>query len=104
MVVVQIPANGYICHIRRSAPSMVLDRPLKCYLTLLGKLVGMVIGILLTGMGIDGSQAILRMKGQGNHTICQDRNTSIVWRMAGTAVELGLRIKRDQYTEFLLIL
>jgi hypothetical protein len=34
--------------------SMVLGRPLKCYLTLLGKLVGMVIGILLTGMGIDG--------------------------------------------------
>jgi hypothetical protein len=40
MIVVQIPANGYISHIRRSAPSMVLDRPLKCYLTLLGKLVG----------------------------------------------------------------
>jgi chemotaxis response regulator CheB len=53
---------------------------------------------------IDGSQAILRMKEQGNHTICQDRNTSIVWIMAGTAVELGLRIKRDQYTEFLFIL
>jgi hypothetical protein len=34
---------------------MVLDRPVKCCLTLLGRLVGIAIGILLTGMGMAGT-------------------------------------------------
>ena len=47
------------------------------------------IGVLLTGMGADGSHALLRMKELGCHTIIQDQKTSVVWGMPGVAFELG---------------
>ncbi|MDX1695227.1 MAG: chemotaxis protein CheB, partial [Ketobacteraceae bacterium] len=47
------------------------------------------IGVLLTGMGADGSQALLRMKEIGCHTIIQDEATSVVWGMPGVAYKLG---------------
>jgi two-component system chemotaxis response regulator CheB len=89
MVVLQTPANRYICHIRSSAPVNGFRLSVEVLFDSVRKDSGMVIGIFLTGMGIDGSQAILRMKEQGSHTICQICNTSIVWGMTGTAVELG---------------
>ncbi len=46
-------------------------------------------GILLTGMGADGSEALLRMKEANCLTIAQDEATSVVWGMPGTAVGLG---------------
>lgn len=47
------------------------------------------IAVLLTGMGADGAQALLRMKGIGCHTIIQDEATSVVWGMPGAAYQLG---------------
>ncbi len=47
------------------------------------------IGILLTGMGSDGSTGLLSMKKAGAHTIAQDEKTSIVWGMPGEAVKVG---------------
>lgn len=47
------------------------------------------IGVLLTGMGADGSHALLRMKELGCHTIIQDQKTSVVWGMPGVAYEIG---------------
>ena len=47
------------------------------------------IGVLLTGMGADGSQALLRMKEIGCHTIIQDQATSVVWGMPGVAHSIG---------------
>ena len=90
MAVVQNPVNDYICHIRRSAPVNGFRPSVEVLFDSVRKASGeKAIGILLTGMGVDGSQALLRMKEQGSHTICLDRNTSIVWGMAGTAVKLG---------------
>lgn len=47
------------------------------------------VGVLLTGMGADGAEALLRMKQHGCHTIAQDEETSVVWGMPGVAVKLG---------------
>lgn len=47
------------------------------------------LGILLTGMGADGSHALLRMKEIGCHTIIQDEATSVVWGMPGVAYSVG---------------
>jgi two-component system chemotaxis response regulator CheB len=47
------------------------------------------IGIMLTGMGNDGAQAMLRMKQAGSYNIIQDKNSSVVWGMPGAAHELG---------------
>lgn len=47
------------------------------------------VAVLLTGMGADGAQALLRMKELGCHTIIQDEATSVVWGMPGAAYHLG---------------
>ncbi len=47
------------------------------------------IGVLLTGMGSDGAQALLRMKQIGAMTVAQDQDSSVVWGMPGAAVKLG---------------
>ncbi|MBW3695249.1 chemotaxis response regulator protein-glutamate methylesterase [Vibrio sp. T187] len=45
--------------------------------------------IILTGMGNDGAQGMLKMKEQGAITIAQDEKTSVVWGMPRVAVEIG---------------
>lgn len=46
------------------------------------------IGILLTGMGNDGSQALLELKNVGAKTIIQDKESSVVFGMPGEAYKL----------------
>lgn len=46
-------------------------------------------GIILTGMGSDGAEGLLKMKQNGAFTIAQDEKSSIIWGMPGTAVKLG---------------
>jgi len=47
------------------------------------------IGVMLTGMGSDGSRAMLEMKEAGAINIVQDQASSIVWGMPGEAYKLG---------------
>ncbi|HEY7773674.1 MAG TPA: chemotaxis response regulator protein-glutamate methylesterase [Marinagarivorans sp.] len=47
------------------------------------------IGVMLTGMGADGAQALLRLKARGAVTVVQDESTSVVWGMPGAAFKLG---------------
>lgn len=48
------------------------------------------IGILLTGMGADGSQSLKLMKDAGAHTIAQDENTCVVFGMPKVAILMGI--------------
>jgi two-component system chemotaxis response regulator CheB len=47
------------------------------------------VGALLTGMGSDGAQGLLRMKRAGARTIAQDEETCVVYGMPREAVKLG---------------
>lgn len=47
------------------------------------------IALLLTGMGKDGAQGLLKIKNAGGYTIAQDEKSSIVWGMPREAIELG---------------
>ena len=47
------------------------------------------IGVILTGMGKDGSRGLKEMLDSGSRTIAQDEATSVVWGMPGEAVTLG---------------
>jgi two-component system chemotaxis response regulator CheB len=49
-----------------------------------------VIGVIMTGMGDDGVEGIIDLKGKGALTIAQDEETSLVWGMPGTAVRSGV--------------
>lgn len=47
------------------------------------------IGIILTGMGQDGAQGLLKIQQSGGQTIAQDKATSVVWGMPRVAVEMN---------------
>lgn len=46
------------------------------------------VGILLTGMGSDGAEGLLKMRESGSVTIAQDKSTSVVFGMPRIAIEL----------------
>lgn len=48
-----------------------------------------VLGILLTGMGKDGAEGLLKIKNTGAQTITQNEETCIVYGMPAAAVDLG---------------
>lgn len=45
------------------------------------------IGVILTGMGIDGAAGLLEMRNKGAHTIAQDEASCVVYGMPGAAVK-----------------
>ncbi len=46
-------------------------------------------GIILTGMGADGANGLLKMKQNGSQTICQDKESCIVYGMPQVAYNIG---------------
>lgn len=46
-------------------------------------------GIILTGMGADGAEGLLRMRQKGAYTIGQDKESCVVYGMPGVAYEKG---------------
>ncbi len=50
---------------------------------------GNIVCIILTGMGCDGSNSLIRVKRAGAHVIAQDKETSVVWGMPKSAIETG---------------
>ena len=51
------------------------------------------LGILLTGIGRDGAQGLLRLREAGWHTIAQDEETSIVYGMPKAAAEIHAAVE-----------
>ena len=47
------------------------------------------VGIILTGMGGDGAQGLLKMRKAGARTIGQDESTCVVYGMPKVAYDLG---------------
>ncbi|WP_370262176.1 chemotaxis response regulator protein-glutamate methylesterase [Limnobacter sp.] len=48
-----------------------------------------IVGIMLTGMGKDGAQAMADLKKAGSYNICQDEASSVVFGMPREAIALG---------------
>ena len=48
-----------------------------------------VVGVLLTGMGCDGAQGLLKLRQSGAWTIAQDEASSVVYGMPRAAADLG---------------
>lgn len=47
------------------------------------------VGVVLTGMGVDGAAGASAMRGHGAPIVVQDRVTSVVWGMPGAVVAAG---------------
>jgi two-component system chemotaxis response regulator CheB len=48
------------------------------------------VGVVLTGMGTDGTNGLAAVVRAGGETIVQDEQTSVVWGMPGAAVKAGV--------------
>lgn len=48
-----------------------------------------IVGVLLTGMGDDGADAMCELKRRGGRTIAQDEASSIIWGMPGELFKRG---------------
>jgi two-component system chemotaxis response regulator CheB len=87
--------------IRRSGPGFVVDleggplisrhRPSvdALFRSVAGEAGSHALGVILTGMGVDGAAGLLEMKRAGAMTMAQDEATSVVYGMPGEAVAQG---------------
>jgi len=50
------------------------------------------LGILLTGMGIDGASGLGKMRASGAQTVAQDEESSVVWGMPRVAIQQGAAV------------
>jgi two-component system chemotaxis response regulator CheB len=91
------PADRHLA-VARNRRALLLDRPPvaghRPSATVLLESVAEVygpraIGVVLTGMGRDGADGLLRLSRMGGHTIVQDAETSVVHGMPGAAHALG---------------
>jgi two-component system chemotaxis response regulator CheB len=63
------------------------DRLVRTAMAALG--AGQLIGVLMTGMGNDGAQAMRDLRNAGGRTIAEAESTAIVWGMPGELVRMG---------------
>ena len=89
-LIVKLIGAEYILKIIK-APRLFNQRPAVDYLfNSVAENVGQnSIGILLTGMGRDGADGLLKIKENGGHTIAQDEKTCIVFGMPKSAIDIG---------------
>lgn len=48
-----------------------------------------LVGVLMTGMGDDGAEALANLRAQGGATIAEAEETAVVWGMPGALVRIG---------------
>ena len=63
------------------------------------------LGVLLTGMGKDGAEGLLKMRNAGAMTICQNEATSMIYGMPKAAVAIkavDLELPLDRIAEFII--
>ena len=81
--------NGQRCHLIES-PSVSGHRPSVDMLFNSAAQLGRgAVGVLLTGMGRDGANGMLKIRQSGGRTIAQDQKSSVVYGMPRIADEIG---------------
>lgn len=80
----------YICKLSDAAPISRHKPSVDALFLSVAEHVGKnAIGVIMTGMGKDGSQGLLEMRNNNAQTIAQDEASSVVWGMPGEAIKAG---------------
>lgn len=86
---VQKRDNHYYCHLDNTAPVNGHKPSVNVLFQSVAKAAGPnAIGVLLTGMGEDGALGAKEIHDTGGTVIVQDKESSVVWGMPGSAVQL----------------
>ena len=48
-----------------------------------------LVGVLITGMGNDGAEAMAQLRARGGKTIAESQESAVIWGMPGELVRLG---------------
>ncbi len=89
-LLVEKAGAGYQCRLSDAAPVNRHKPSVDVMFRSVAQNVGNnAIGVMLTGMGTDGAEAMYEMCQQGAINIIQDEATSVVWGMPGEAYKLG---------------
>jgi len=89
-LIVKRDGARYICHLDDGAPVNKHKPSVEVMFESLALNAGAnAIGLMLTGMGADGAEAMGDIKSHGGSTLVQDEKTSVVWGMPGEAVKRG---------------
>jgi len=81
--------NGSLFCVLTDAPEVNRHKPsVDVLFDSLIEIANNVQAVILTGMGRDGADGLLRLKSRGARTIIQDKNTSLIWGMPGRAHEI----------------
>jgi two-component system, chemotaxis family, protein-glutamate methylesterase/glutaminase len=78
---VQVTDGPQVCYQRPSADVM--------FSSIAGAAGNHAVGVILTGMGSDGAQGLLKMKRAGAKTIAQDEASCVIFGMPKEAIKLG---------------
>lgn len=82
--------KGYVCRLDQADPVNRHRPSVEVLFDSVAQQVGKnSLGVMLTGMGADGADALLRLRTAGAATLAQDEATSVVWGMPGAAVARG---------------
>lgn len=83
-------AEGYRVQVK-DGPPVCYQRPSVdvMFSSVADSVGGQAIGVLLTGMGSDGAQGLLKMRNAGARTLAQDEASSVVFGMPREAIKAG---------------
>jgi two-component system chemotaxis response regulator CheB len=79
--VISLNQNPPVCNVRPS-----VDVAMESVARVYGK---KVVGVILTGMGSDGTNGSRRIKARGGYVIAEDESTCVVWGMPKSVLESG---------------
>lgn len=90
MVVEELASGKVIVRLSQSPPVLGLRPAANLTLDAVAKLYGAgSVGVILTGMGTDGTEGLLAVKAAGGLVVAQDQDTSVVYGMPRAALESG---------------
>lgn len=88
-------SGGVIVHFTNKPFTEFNNPSIDCLMSSAAEVYGeRMIGIILTGMGKDGTQGLQKIKAKGGLTFAQDEDTSVVYGMPKSAFESGATDRR----------
>jgi two-component system chemotaxis response regulator CheB len=84
-----VSSSGMIKLVKPEAESRIVPSVAHLFSSVAKEFGRYAIGIILTGMGSDGSKELMLMQDRGALTIAQDKESSLIWGMPGEAIKFG---------------